>query len=81
MSAKTNIAAAVAGRRSQRVIIEFHRGDWLVMLHEGDVRIAATPENALALVQRAASRGNKWITITSIEWRNTPAGFVPPSNA
>jgi hypothetical protein len=68
-------------RRSQRVVIEFHNGDWLVMLDTGDIRVAPTPEVALALVQRAAHRGNKGITVTRIEWRNTPAGFTAPGGS
>ena len=64
--------------RRQRVVIEYHAGDWLIMLDAGDVYVRDTPEAALAFVRRAAARGNRDATVTRIEWRNTPAGFVAP---
>lgn len=66
--------------RRQLVIIEHHKGDWLVMLHDGTVYVRESPATALALVQRFAARGNRDATVTTIEWRNTPAGFVPPTS-
>ena len=72
-------AFANVSRRSQKVVIEWSDGNgWSVMFDDGAVRFFATPEDALRKVQRAAARGNKGITVTTIEWRNTPEGFVPP---
>lgn len=65
--------------RHQKVVVECHDGDWWVMLDDGSVQVVGTPLAALKLVQRAAKRGNADATITHIEWRDTPAGFTPPT--
>lgn len=75
-------AALAASTRRQRAVVEYHgAAEWWVLLPSGDVRIVTTPEAALRAVQRAAARGNKTITITTIEWRDTPEGFTPPQGA
>lgn len=65
--------------RKQKVIVEFHSGDWLVMFNDGRIQPFGTPAAALHAVQADAKRGNRTITVTHIEWRNTPDGFVPPT--
>ncbi len=67
--------------RKQKVVIEFNDGVYLTLFDNGDVRAFATPEAALKAVQRASNRGNKDITVTAIEWRGVPEGFVPPKGA
>lgn len=66
-------------RRSQKVIIDYIRGEWWVMYDDGEVQVFDTPGHALAGVQHDAKRGNEDITVTTIEWRNAPDGFVPPT--
>lgn len=68
-------------KRHQKVIIEYNDGDWMVLFDSGDIRSFETPEKALKAVQKAAGKGNKDVTFTHIEWRGTPAGFVPPKGA
>lgn len=68
--------------RRQRVVIEYqdhgNSVEWWAMFDDGSIRVFLTPEAALKAVQKDANRGNKGITVTNIEWRHTPAGFVPP---
>lgn len=66
--------------RKQRVTIEYTDGDgYMVLFANGDVSTFGTPELAIKAIQKRAGRGNKGVTMTTIEWRNTPEGFVPPA--
>lgn len=65
-------------RRQKVVIDQLYPGEWWVMHHTGDIEVYLDPEKALRAVQKQAKRGNKDITVTTIEWRNVPDGFVPP---
>ena len=65
--------------RRQAVVIEYHDGDWLVLFDSGTVQAFGSPAAALTAVQRAARRGNHTATVTTVEWRNVPVGFVPPA--
>jgi hypothetical protein len=64
---------------SEKVIIEFNHGEWWVMLDNGAISTHLTPLAALKEVQKAAKRALKDVTVTRIEWRNAPEGFVPPT--
>lgn len=68
----------IEGARSQHVVIEFDLPDWTVMYHDGSVETFGTAEKALRSVQKESKRGNKTITVTTIEWRNVPEGWTPP---
>lgn len=50
----------------------------MVMFNDGRVEFFHTALSAFRTVQSRAKRGNKDVTLTRIEWRNVPAGFVPP---
>lgn len=67
--------------RHQTAVVEFHGGDWMVMLPDGRVEVLGTALAALAAVQRAARRGNKGVTLTQVEWRNVPEGWQPPAGS
>lgn len=66
--------------RKQKVIIEYIDGDWYTMFDDGTIQIFGSAQQAYRDVMKLAKRGNKDATITKIEWRNTPAGFVPPKS-
>lgn len=70
----------LVGGRRQSVVVEQHRdgNEWMVMFPSGRVELFDTASAALTAVKAAARRGNKTITITTIEWRNVPTGWVPP---
>jgi hypothetical protein len=53
----------------------------MVMLPDGSVEVLGTALAALAAIQRAARRGNKGVTLTSVEWRNVPEGWTPPAGS
>lgn len=65
--------------RAQRVVVEHTEDGWMVMHHDGRVALHATPDAALAAIQREALRRNPGATITSIEWRGVPEGWTPPA--
>ncbi len=44
----------------------------------GGIRACHSASEALREVQQAAKRGNRGVTITTIEWRDVPDGFEPP---
>lgn len=72
------------GARRQKVVVEYHDihgPEWWVLHHSGDVEVLDTAAAALKAVQKRATRGNKTITITRIEWRNAPNGFAPPNGS
>lgn len=78
-------AAAFKRARRSRVIVEFNSGDWLVLFEDGTIRAFETPAAVLAAVQaldkrRVNARGSSGVSITTIEWRNMPDGFVPPKS-
>jgi hypothetical protein len=80
VKAVTKKTALVTGARNQRVVIEYHYpAEWMVMHADGSVEMWDTASHAFRSVQRAARRRNVGVTITSIEWRDVPAGFVPPT--
>ena len=85
-SARTSVATAVRNARRQKAVVEYHdvdRGgpEWWVMLPDGSVEVVDHASAALAAIQRAARRGNRGVTVTTIEWRDAPDGFVPPRGA
>lgn len=55
--------------------------DWWAMDEKGYIRTFERPEQVVSWVARrdkeSARRGRS--TMTTIEWRHTPEGFVPPS--
>lgn len=65
--------------RSQRVVVEYNGGDWMVMFNDGHVEVFGDAQAAATAIQRAAARRNDGITVTRIQWRNAPEGFVPPT--
>ena len=67
--------------KSERVIVEFNRGDWLVMFPYGRIAAFETPDDALRAIQRDAKQRLGDITVTTIEWRNTPPGFEAPKGS
>lgn len=73
--------SVITGARRQKVIVEYDETsgpEWRAMFDNGSVEIFDTASAALKEIQKKAKRGNKSITITAIEWRNVPDGFVPP---
>ena len=74
-------ARRAAAIRNQKAIIEFTDDGLMVMHHDGYVEFAKDAVDAFRKVQAAAKRGNKSVTITTIEWRNTPEGFEAPGAA
>lgn len=80
---KTDLVTAATTARRQRVVIEYREvaggPEWWVMQDDGRIEVFDTSAAALASVRRRASRGNKGVTVTAIEWRDTPAGFTPPA--
>lgn len=72
----------LTGSRSQKVVIErkdFY--EWWVMFDSGAVEVFNTAEQAIKAVKKIAAKGNKSITITSIEWRDVPEGWKPPTES
>jgi hypothetical protein len=69
----------ITGARRQKVIAEYTGADWLVLFHSGRIAGFQTAAQALTAIQRIANRGNRTLTVTTIEWRNAPAGFTPPT--
>jgi hypothetical protein len=66
--------------RAQTVIVEYHGwNEWWLLLDDGRVQVLRSPAAVIGVVQRAALRGNTTATVTTIEWRDVPAGFVPPT--
>lgn len=77
----TVLQTSVAAARKQKAVVEYRDvggPEWWVMLPNGSVQVCDTASAALKEVQKAAKRGNRGITITTIEWRDTPEGFAPP---
>jgi hypothetical protein len=73
----------ITGARKQRVVIERKQQnnehpEWWVMFNDGTVQVFDTAEYALKAVQKAASRRNTTVTVTTIEWRDCPDGWKPP---
>jgi hypothetical protein len=70
--------------RKQKAVIEYKNDggpEWWVLTPYGDVGVFDTASHALKCVQSAARKGNRGVTFTTIEWRNVPAGFVPPGGS
>lgn len=64
--------------RKQKVVIDqLYPGEWW-MFDNGSVAVYGSPDAAFKDVQKQSARGNKEVTVTTIEWRNVPDGFVPP---
>lgn len=79
---RSELVTAAKTARRQKAVIEYHDHggpEWWVMLPDGSVHVVDTAFAALLEVQRAAKKGNRGITITTIEWRDVPNGFVPPT--
>ena len=79
MNTNNPISQHVAGARRQKAIVEYHDGAWLVMDDAGQISQWDSAAFALASIQRRANRGNKTITLTTVEWRNVPEGFTAPT--
>lgn len=81
---KTEVVTAVCNPRKQMAVVEYHfvmgGPEWHVMLPDGEVKVVDRADVAFKLVQKAAKRGNKGVTLTTVEWRNVPEGFKPPSS-
>lgn len=65
--------------RTQTVIVEYRHGDWWTLFHDGTIQVFGAATDAAKAIARASRRGNRAITVTKIEWRDTPDGFVPPT--
>ena len=64
----------------RKVVVECGRGEFVVMWHDGSVSVCMSARTVIAGVgdrDRRDSRGAS-VTVTELEWRNTPPGFVPP---
>lgn len=65
----------------ERFIVEYDTGDWLLMDPNGSIHFFNSPDNVLRAIKRRArariSSGAK-IHVAEVEWRKTPAGFIPP---
>lgn len=80
MAATLQQRLIITSRRSQTVTVEYREpGEWLVLHANGQVEAWDTASHALRSIERAAQRGNTTVTITTIEWRNVPEGWKPPS--
>jgi hypothetical protein len=69
------------GARRQKVVVEYddaHGPEWHVMLADGTIEFFDTASAAMKAIRRDGKRGNETVTITTIEWRNVPEGFMPP---
>lgn len=62
----------------QTAVVEHDGGAWMVLHANGDVRGYATALAAFRAVAARAHRANVAVTLTRVEWRNVPDGFVPP---
>lgn len=83
MKTTTTTARPTVKRRAQTVVIE-HKvlaggPEWWLMHDNGDIEVFDTASAALKAVQKRARRGNPGLTVTTLEWRNTPDGFTPPT--
>lgn len=80
---KTETLRPTIKRRRQTVVIEHHEvaggPEWWVLHHTGEIEVLDTASAALKAVRARAGRGNPGLTITTIEWRDTPEGFKPPT--
>lgn len=75
------LSTAIKTARKQKAVVEYkdHGGpEWWVMLPNGSIEVLDTASAALKTIQKAAKRGNRGVTITIIEWRDTPPNFIPP---
>ena len=79
-SKTTKLFTAARRARQQAAVVEFHEDqrEWWVMLPNGRVTVCDDSGAALREIKRAARSGNRGVTITTVEWRGVPAGFVPP---
>lgn len=66
--------------RSQRVVVEYKSSvEWWLLTDEGDVSVFGSAEAVLKRVRKLAQKGNRGVTLTQVEWRDTPEGWRPPS--
>lgn len=72
--------ATTSSLRQHTAVVEYDGGAWIAVHVNGDVRGYSTARQALRAIAARAKRGNVTVTITSIQWRNVPAGFVPPTH-
>lgn len=84
---ETEILAAAAGQVVRnKAVIEYHETpgpEWWVMLPDGSIEVLSTPGAALKAIRRQVAKvlnmtRTSQAIVTVIEWRDTPAGFVPP---
>jgi len=71
----------LTGTRRQKAIVEFRDPGWRVMHTDGQIEEWDTASAALKAIQKRAMRRNPGVTVTVIEWRDVPLGFVPPKGA
>jgi len=74
----------LTGARRQKVVVEYRFDggpEWWVMFNDGAVEVFDDSGHAMKAIRRAAARRNVSLTLTMIEWRNAPTGFVPPTGA
>lgn len=67
----------------ETAVIEYDNGTWMVMDGNGNIGVFRTAEAAFKYVtdrpKKLVSKKRADGVITSIEWRNVPEGFKPPS--
>lgn len=68
----------ITGTRNQKAVVEFQDPGWLVMHEDGQIEEWDTADWAMKAILKRARKRNPGITITNVEWRNVPVGFVPP---
>lgn len=79
---RSEVVTSISAARRQTAVVErkdmLGSIEWWAMLPDGSVSVVDTASAALAEIQKAASRGNRGVTITTIEWRGVPDGWTPP---
>ncbi len=80
----STITTAARKARLQSAVVECREVgirvfEWWAMLPDGQITVSDTADAALRDIQKQARKGNRGLTITSIEWRGVPDGFKPPT--
>jgi len=53
--------------------------EWWVLFDDGHVEVFDSAAYALAAIKRLARKRNLDVTLTTVEWRDVPDGWTPPS--